>query len=161
MEPALGKYPDIDALDLSPAARRAAEFLKSRYPAVQITSGRRTREDQARAMARNTQFQRDFIATGYKDCSVKRACQEWVEANPGAITEGDLTAGLLEVLQAFDLPALGKLSKHFSGDAFDVKPPALNPEDVKGEMQKLPGLERFMERRDGSVVRWHAQFGKK
>jgi len=157
----LGKFADIDALDLSPAARKAAEHLKSRFPAVQITSGRRTREDQARALARNVQAQRDFIATGYKDSSVKRACQEWVEANPEAITEGDLTAGLLAVLQRFDLPALTKLSKHFSGDAFDVKPPALNPDDIKTEMQKLPGLDKFMERRDGSVVRWHAQFGKK
>ncbi len=157
----MGKYADIDALGLSPVARRAAETLRSRYPSVQFTSGWRTREDQARAMARNVQAQRDFIATGYKDCSVKRACQEWVEANPGAITEGDLAAGLLSVLQAFDTPALAKLSKHFTGDAFDVKPPALNPEDIRAEMQKLPGLERFMERRDGSVVRWHAQFGKK
>jgi hypothetical protein len=157
----LGKFADIDALDLSPTARKAAEHLRSRYPSVQITSGRRSREDQARAMARNVQFQRDFIAAGYRDSSVKRACQDWVEANPEAITEGDLAAGLLAILQAFDTPALAKLSKHFTGDAFDVKPPALNPDDVKAEMQKLPGLDRFMERRDGSVLRWHAQFGKK
>lgn len=161
MEPALGKFADLDALNLSPAARKAAEHLKSRYPSVQITSGRRTREDQARALARNVQVQRDYLATAYKDCSVKRACQDWVEAHPDAITESDLTAGLLGVLEGFDTFALAKLSKHFSGDAFDVKPPALNPEDVKAEMQKLPGLERFMERKDGSVVRWHAQFGKK
>ena len=161
MEPALGKFADLDALNLSPAARKAAEFLKSRHPSVQITSGRRTREDQARILARNVQAQRDYLATAYKDCSVKRACQDWVEAHPDAITESDLASGLLGVLEGFDTFALAKLSKHFTGDAFDVKPPALNPEDVKAEMQKLPGLERFMERRDGSLVRWHAQFGKK
>lgn len=53
----------------------------------------------------------------------------------------------------------GRLSKHFSGMAFDVQPvdgPA--GDKIKAAIRKLPGLTRFLEK-EGGLVRWHAQFG--
>lgn len=43
----------IDEMDLQPNTRRAAEIIQAEYPNVWFTSGRRTMEDQARAMAQN------------------------------------------------------------------------------------------------------------
>ena len=50
------------------------------------------------------------------------------------------------------------MSKHFSGEAFDVQPvPGSKGEAIKAAIRKLPGLVKFLEA-EGGLVRWHAQF---
>ena len=65
--------PDIEALNLSDTAKKAAYALKSKYPSVTFTSGRRNKAEQARAMASNVIFNRTWIKDTYvpseaRDC---------------------------------------------------------------------------------------------
>jgi hypothetical protein len=52
----------------------------------------------------------------------------------------------------------GKLSKHFSGEAFDVNPVA-GPagEEIKKTIRSLPHLRKFLDREGGKTI-WHADF---
>jgi hypothetical protein len=49
------------------------------------------------------------------------------------------------------------MSRHLSGDAFDVQPVEDNADAIKQTIRKLPGLQLFLDR-EGGLVRWHAQF---
>src|SRR5438552_18981740 len=52
---------EIEALDLAATARTAAYALKKAHPSIRFTSGRRSKEDQARAMASNVVKNRKWI----------------------------------------------------------------------------------------------------
>jgi hypothetical protein len=52
---------------------------------------------------------------------------------------------------------VGKVSKHLSGDAFDVQPVDINAEAIKATIRGLAGLDKFLDK-EGGLVRWHAQF---
>jgi len=151
--------PAIEALALAPLARAAAYALKARHPHVVFTSGRRDKASQARAMAANVVLNRRWIRETYLDHAACRACQRWVDDHPEATTKEAIAIGLLAVLEALADADLAHLSKHLSGEAFDVKPiPAHAGGDaVKATLRALPGLTKFLER-EGGLVRWHAQF---
>ena len=70
----------IEALDLAATARTAAYALKKAHPAVEFTSGRRSKEDQARAMAGNVVDNRKWIEQTYASSTLRTQCQEWVDA---------------------------------------------------------------------------------
>jgi hypothetical protein len=63
----------------------------------------------------------------------------------------------VDVLDAMSDQDKGKVSKHLSGDAFDVQPQAKDGATIKGDIKKLPGLTKFLDR-EGGLERWHAQF---
>jgi len=149
--------PAIEALNLRGAARKAAYALKKAHPAVKFTSGRRNKDDQARAMASNVVLNRTWIEETYAASSVSRACQRWVDKNPDKTTKEDIQAGLLSVLTAATDAQLALLSKHLSGDAFDVQPVETDADAIKKTIRRLKGLDRFLEK-EGGLVRWHAQF---
>ncbi len=149
--------PDIEALNLSPTARRAAYALKKAHPTVTFTSGRRNKEDQARAMASNVVHSRTWIQDTYLSSTVSTACQKWVDTHKDAKTQDDIAAGLLSVLNDAKDEDLAKLSKHLSGDAFDVQPVETNADAIKKTIRGLDGLDKFLEK-EGGLVRWHAQF---
>jgi hypothetical protein len=50
----------------------------------------------------------------------------------------------------------GQISKHLTGDAFDVQPVTKNADAIKKSMRNLPGA-KFLEK-EGGLVRWHVQF---
>jgi hypothetical protein len=52
---------------------------------------------------------------------------------------------------------LAMLSKHLSGDAFDVQPVDTDAAAIKKTIRGLKGLDRFLEK-EGGLIRWHAQF---
>jgi hypothetical protein len=52
---------------------------------------------------------------------------------------------------------LSTLSKHLSGDAFDVQPVDTDADAIKKTIRGLDGLDKFLEK-EGGLVRWHAQF---
>ena len=55
-------------------------------------------------------------------------------------------------------PASARLSKHFSGQAFDVQPVAgAAGSAIKKTIRALPKLNNFLEK-EGGLVRWHADF---
>ena len=84
--------------------------------------------------------------------------QDWVDKNPDKKTIDDLTAGLEDTLKSMSDGERGGVSKHLSGDAFDVEP--VNTKDsevIKADMKKLPGVTKFLDS-EGGLQRWHVQF---
>jgi hypothetical protein len=152
-----GKDPAIEALDLGPTAKKAAYQLKKKFPTVVFTSGRRNKEDQARAMASNVVENRTWIKETYIQSAARDACQKWLDGNPDKTTKDDITAGLKSVLEGLTDAQLRQLSKHLSGDAFDVQPVEKNAGKIKKAIRKLPGCTKFLDQ-EGGLVRWHAQF---
>lgn len=149
--------PEIEALDLSETAKTAAYELKSKHPAVSFTSGRRDKQEQASAMAGNVVLNRNWIKETYAKSAASEACQKWVNDNKDKTTKDEIAAGLKGVLDNLTDAQLAQLSKHLSGDAFDVQPVEKDAEEIKKTIRGLPGLDKFLEK-EGGLVRWHAQF---
>ena len=149
--------PAIEALDLAATARTAAYALKKAHPAVEFTSGRRSKEDQARAMAGNVVKNRKWIEQTYASSTLRTRCQEWVDANTDKTTQAQIAEGLVSVFNTVTDADLGKFSKHLSGEAFDVQPVDKDAEEIKKTIRSLVGLSKFLDT-EGGLVRWHAQF---
>jgi hypothetical protein len=148
---------EIEALNLAPTARSAAYALKKAHPTVKFTSGRRNKEDQARAMASNVVKNRKWIKETYMDSPLRKNCQDWLDKNPDKKTQTEIQAGLLSVFNAATDAELGKFSKHLSGMAFDVQPVEKNAESIKKTIRGLSEVDKFLEK-EGGLVRWHVQF---
>lgn len=149
--------PDIDALNLEPSARWGAEILRGLHPDIKFTSGRRGREDQARAMAQNVVKNRKWIEQTYRHTTIRDALQSWIDITPEAVTQKDITTGFLAVMDPYSDGELAALSKHFLGLAFDVRPVEENAEQIKADIRALPKLAKFLEK-EGGLIRWHTEF---
>lgn len=149
--------PDIEALDLTATARQAAYALKKAHPSITFTSGRRSKDEQASAMASNVVKNRKWIEQTYVKSTLRTQCQEWVDKNPDKNTQAEIAEGLASVLTEATDDDLGKLSKHLSGEAFDVQPVEKDADKIKKTIRDLPGLGKFLDV-EGGLVRWHAQF---
>ena len=147
----------IEALNLAETARKAAYALKKVHPSIIFTSGRRTKDDQARAMASNVVSNRKWIEQTYANSQLRADCQKWVDDHPDKKTQSEIAEGLLSVLNAVDEAELAKFSKHLSGEAFDVQPVDADAESIKKTIRSLEGLSKFLDK-EGGLVRWHAQF---
>lgn len=140
-----------------------ARALSKMYPGVEFTSGRRTRESHAWAMAQNIVIGgRKWIAKTYKASPVSKALQRWLDVNPQATTAHDISEGLLGLLNGYTDEQLEALSLHFSGRAVDIQP--LDGPDAAGLLMSIRTLVqqfggRFIER-EGGLRRWHCQFRK-
>ena len=146
-------------LGLIEPALSGAVSIQEKHPDAVFTSGRRSRESQAHAMAANVSIARDWIRETYRDTAETRACQAWVDDHPKAATVPDLYAGLLSVLEGFSDDELAEWNHHLAGLAFDLQPieDEEKAEAIKADVRALPGLDLFLER-EGGLVRWHAQF---
>jgi hypothetical protein len=149
--------PEIESLHLAPTARAAAYALKKAHPSINFTSGRRGKEDQARAMASNVVKNRNWIEETYLNSPLRKKCQDWVDNHPGKKTQAEIQQGLLSVFNDADDDELGRFSKHLGGMAFDVQPVEHNGDKIKQTIRGLSGLDKFLEK-EGGLVRWHAQF---
>lgn len=149
----------IDDLDLAEPAMRAARLLAARHPKITFTSGRRRVADQARAMASNIRLNRRWIAETYRRTAERDMLQTWVDAHPRATSAAAIAAGLRGVMARWSDDQRARLSRHFSGQAFDVQPLPPGPEAraVKATIRALPGLTKFLEQ-EGGLIRWHAEF---
>jgi hypothetical protein len=148
---------DIEKLDLSPAAKRGALVLREAHPGLRFVSGRRTLARQARAMARNIveSGDRGWIEKVYVAAA---PLQAWLDDHPEAITLEALAAGLDETLQAMKPADQARVSKHLSGDAFDLRPVHGEAEAaIRETIGGLPGLVKFIDREAG-LERWHVHF---
>jgi hypothetical protein len=148
----------IESLNLSPKAKKAAEQLLKEYPDIVFTSGRRDLAGQAHAMAGNVVKKRDWIGETYASNDASKACQKWVDDHPEAKTQKDIAAGLLKTLQALG-PKAGQMSKHLSGDAFDIQPvkDKDKAEAIKKSIKELPGVKQFLDKEGGLEI-WHVGF---
>jgi hypothetical protein len=151
--------PAIEALNLSDTAKNTAYQLKAQFPSVIFTSGRRDKASQASAMASNVVLNRNWIKQTYIDSDAIRACQAWVDSNPGATTRAQIAAGLTGVLQGLTDEQLSHVSKHLSGDAFDVQPVTDNADAIQQMLRDLTQQAggKFLNQ-EGGLLRWHAQF---
>ena len=151
--------PDIEALKLVGAAKKAAYALKKAHPSVVFTSGFRTKEDQARAMAENIAKpnKRNWIKDTYSPSTASNKCQKWVDDNPDAKTKEEIQKGLKSVMDDLTDSQLNLLSKHLSGEAFDVQPVTEDADKIEKTIKGLAGLTKFLDH-EGGLVRWHAQF---
>lgn len=148
---------EIEALNLADSVKKAAYALKKKHPAVTFTSGRRTKHEQAYAMAGNVVENRKWIEETYVASKVRDACQKWVNDHADKKTKDEIGAGLAEVLDGFTDAEAAVLSKHLSGMAFDVQPVTADADAIKKSIKGLEGLDKFLEK-EGGLVRWHAQF---
>ena len=149
--------PAIEALNLAAIARAAAYRLKQQFPDVVFTSGRRDIAAQARAMASNVVSNPKWIGQTYLANDASQACQKWVDDHPEATTKDEIAAGLLSVFNSLADEQVGQISKHLTGEAFDVQPVTENADAITAAIKALPGLGKFLGR-EGGLVRWHAQF---
>jgi len=149
--------PEIEALNLGDVARKAAYSLKKAHPSVTFTSGRRDKSQQASAMASNVVNNRTWIEETYVPSALRTRCQEWVDSHPEKKTQAEIAEGLVAVFESASDNELSKLSKHLSGEAFDVQPVTGNADAIKQTIRALEGLDKFLDK-EGGLVRWHAQF---
>jgi hypothetical protein len=108
-------------------------------------------------MAANVVRNRQWIGQTYLPSPVSAACQKWVDEHPEAATQDAVQQGLIGVFDSLPAAELGRISKHLSGEAFDVQPVAVNAEAIKASIRALTGLTKFLDR-EGGLERWHAQF---
>lgn len=148
----------VDDLDLQAYVKLAAEQLLAAHPSVVFTSGRRTVKGQADAIAGNVVANRKYIEETYAASSERDALQNWVDDHPEATTTTAISAGLEGIMNGWSDTQKGKLSRHFSGEAFDVKPVSGSSGDaIKTTIKTLPKLRKFLEAEGGLTI-WHAEF---
>ena len=151
----------IDRLQLSDTARAGAEKMKSQFPEIIFTSGRRSIERQAQAMAQNVLLNRKWIERTYKNTPQRLALQEWVNTNPESITIDSIAEGLLSVMNSWTIEEKTGFSRHITGYAFDVRPVTGElGEKIKKAIAELPEIQWYTFR-EGGLDRWHAQFHTK
>lgn len=148
----------IEGLDLAPTAKKAAYELKKAKPSVVFTSGRRDKDEQASAMAANiVKDGRNWIKETYAKSKARDDCQKWVDDNKEKTTKDEIATGLKGVLDGLTDAQLNALSKHLSGQAFDVQPVDPDKDEIKKAIKGLTGITKFLEK-EGNLTRWHAEF---
>lgn len=160
---------NIDQLRLAPSAKKAAIYLKERHPYIIFTSGRRDIMEQAHAMACNVVTDPKWIYRTYvRGAPLQTAIDRYrLQARPWTVNA--IEDVLLQAMNALSDDELRGLSRHFTGDAFDIKPILDNtlqplPEghavlDTIRAMMKDPStdMEKFLSK-EGDLIRWHCQF---
>ena len=158
----------INPATLNTVAQELAETLLSFFPSLELTSGIRSRQTQASAMASNCILNPKWISATYAPSDCATACQTAVDSVYGlvaaVISQSNLTAALVGVLSVFGNDDLRKLSWHLSGDAFDVQPvDGDEGAGIKDKIRSLVGERianggrgKFLET-EGGLVRWHVQ----
>jgi hypothetical protein len=148
----------IADLGLVDYAQDAAVALLAAHPNVVFTSGRRSVKQQADAMAGNIEENRQYIEETYAANPESRSLQQWVDEHPEAATQAAISTGLEGIMRNWTDAQKKTLSRHFSGQAFDVQP-VEDGDAIKETIRSLPNLHLFLESR-GGLTRWHADFEK-
>jgi hypothetical protein len=154
--------PAVDALDLQPKAKKVANKLKKKYPKISFTSGKRDEvSEQASAMAGNVVSNRNWITETYADKTLAKKLQDKVDANKDAKTKAEIQAILEAEMNTWDEKEKGKLSAHFTGEAFDIQPQTDQAAEIKSDAKTWAEADgsagsKFLEK-EGGLVRWHVQ----
>lgn len=116
----------IDAMNLLPNTKRAAEIIQQQHPSVEFTSGRRGARDQARAMAQNVvAVGPSWVFNTYnaKQPKMVSVMMTHMEEHPDRAKQVSLlTEDFHDILTEYFLPAFMKFP-HFQGRAFDIRWP--------------------------------------
>lgn len=138
-------------------ALEVALAFSAKFPTAVFSRGIRTLRTQCRDMAENVHLNRMWILETYKASKPAMAAHAWVIANKHVRAVGDIADGLEFVLRTFSPEALESLSRHFTGDAFDLRPRSVNREMrewLEDEAEKRGAL--FLDR-EGGLIRYHWQ----
>ena len=142
----------IEQMNLDPLVKLKAQALRQSAPGVVFLSGRRTLEDQARAMAGNVMQNRQYIKNTYASSVASRELQTWIDDHPEAGTAESVAAGLLSVLRALPFGQASQISRHLTGRAFDLEPGSCTIAQV------LALRPRLFLTHEAGLVRWHCQW---
>lgn len=108
---------------LNPTAASVARAFLGAHPDATLTSGKRSVQDQARAMAQNVALNPNWIRQTYVVSGLSTAMQNHVQAlEPGDRTQDNLQDGFTAIMLLATADELRRLSFHLAGDAFDVAP---------------------------------------
>lgn len=144
-------------LDLQGQALECALAYEAAFPDASFTSGRRTAEDQARAMSQNCAVNHKWIEQTYAHplCPAAVELQAWLDKNPKS-SAPEIRVSFIAILKAFPDNELSKLSKHLSGNAFDAAVDSDERKDnwLEAEAKKRGG--KFL-RKEGGLRRRHWQ----
>jgi hypothetical protein len=160
---------NIDQLRLSPAAKKGALFIFGKHPYVIFTSGRRDVMEQAHAMACNVVVDPKWVYRTYlRGAPLQTAIDSYrLMARPWTVQA--IEDVLLTAMHQLTDAELRGLSRHYTGDAFDIKPlldntggPTPQGEAVLDTIQFMKrdpsfGVEKFLTK-EGDLIRWHVQF---
>lgn len=135
--------------------------IKARCPGAVLLSGKRTRTEQARAMAENcvAAGSEKWIADTYKWSRVSSACIDSAGVSFRHLKKPSIDAVTLAIAAAMALfsdEQLAALSSHMTGRAFDLKPGDSFVTSVTREVVKKFGGELITN--EGGLNRLHAEF---
>ena|SRR5438128_2262846 len=122
----------IEELDLQPDVEEKARELQRMVPGVVFTSGRRTLQQQAAAMAHNivVSGNRRWIVHTYAASIAITLLQGWVNHHPGA-NEQELESGLLTIFEKLSPIQRASMSRHLTGRALDILPETCTVEEIE------------------------------
>lgn len=136
------------------AARAGLEAVRARVPSAHVTSGRRTREDEARAWADNIARRRRWMRLlKAADRPELVAAQAWIDANWKTLRgkPEPIAIRLTEVFAGLPDADMARISPHFGGSALDLrKHPRLGRRLLTG----LPHVRVVLDEGD----HWHVDF---
>lgn len=156
-------------MGLIPNVKRAAEMVLAKHPNVRFTSGRRTAQSQARAMATNTsKYGIDWLGKTYKDQRMVKCLMTHVSENPEQLGNVDLLSKSFYELLYEHFKAYFERMPHIKGRAFDIGWPRgvsgliirEEGEAICKTIEELPaelGLELLL-KKEGAHEVIHAQF---
>lgn len=154
---------NLDQLRLAPLTKQAALFILERHPYVIFTSGRRDAQEQAHAMACNVVVDSKWIQQTYLRGAALQEAVDVHRTKGGTWNIAAIENVLSDALFRLTDHDLRGISRHYTGDAFDLKP-IQGPEgekvlDTIQFMRRDPqfGMEKFLTK-EGNLIRWHCQF---
>lgn len=148
---------ELSQLNITGKALAAATQYSLVYPGAVYTSGRRTIDEQAWAMASNIIRNHKWVEQTYVHSAPALACQQWVDTATQPLIEKQIASALTWILAGFEDTSLASLSLHLSGNAFDVLPLA-GPQGA-ASIALLQSMARIYSgkflQREGGLIRWH------
>lgn len=155
---------DLSRWHLSPRAEAGLRWTLSRWPWLTVTSGRRTLAQQITAMATNvSRYGRLWIARTYRPTPLIESMTQWLLAQPeGELTPEAIRSGLMGLAEQAPDQHWMRLSRHLSGDAWDLAWPGEKlgvsiAETIRLEMPKPYQLDRVLTN-EGGLRLLHVQF---
>lgn len=139
-------------------ARDVALQMAKDFPEMRITSARRTVLEQAQKMATNVVLNRSWIRETYALARAATECQAWADIHPKA-PYAELTEAFARIIEAMDEHARRQLSRHITGEAFDILPVGgARGEKMREALQEWARKKsgKFLDREGGLTI-WHWQ----
>jgi hypothetical protein len=152
----------FEQLNLTGSALYAATKIKEKFPKVIFTSGTRTLDSQAKAVAQNIYRTQNsgWVGATYRDSVFIRKLNQEIINNWNAI-KGSESLILQTVNKVFSSDNAGarSMSKHLTGYAFDIRVNCVNYNELNNFLKTLPDFHQFLTQEGGLAV-WHIEFNE-